>query len=410
MNLIETFRIAIDSLLINRLRSLLTTLGIIIGVGAVIALVSLGRGVEDYISTLLTDLGATVLDISSTTPESSTRTRVEPLTTVEAEALENPAIAPSIRQVGYSYVLRGTVVAGSERTDTNITGITANYADIVGWGLQYGNFISVDDIESNARVAVVGLDVVESLFADRDFNAVGQKIRINDRVFTIIGVMEQRGGTFASEDAVVFVPVTTAQTRLDSARTRDGGYQVSQIHIDVINEELIDQAREQIYAYLDEVHDVLQVDERDYEIESDAGLVQTINGITGTLTVFLTMIAGISLLVGGIGIMNIMLVSVTERTREIGLRKSVGAQSQDILTQFLVESVVLSLIGGIVGIIVGAVAAQIGTQLVPQLTLSLQADAIILATGVSTLVGIFFGYYPAQRAASMKPIDALRFE
>ncbi len=410
MNLFETFRIAIDSLLINRLRSLLTTLGIIIGVGAVIALVSLGRGVEDYIAFLLSDLGATVLDVDSTTPESATRTRVEPLTTLEAEALANPGIAPSLRQVGYSYRLSATVVAGSERTQATITGITANYADIVAWQTRYGNFISPQDVESNARVAVIGLDVVENLFVDREFNAVGQNIRINDRVFTVIGVMEQRGGTFASEDAVIFIPVTTAQTRLDSARTSDGGYRVSQIHIDVLNEDLIDQAREEIYAYLDQARGILQPDERDYEIESDAGLVQTISGITGTLTIFLTMIAGISLLVGGIGIMNIMLVSVTERTREIGLRKSVGARSQDILLQFLVEAVVLSLIGGVIGIVVGAIAAQIGTQLVPQLSLTLQADAILLATGVSTFVGVFFGFYPAQRAASMKPIDALRFE
>ncbi len=410
MNLIETFRIAIDSLLINRLRSLLTTLGIIIGVGAVIGLVSLGRGVEDYISFLLSDLGATILDISSTTPESATRTRVEPLTTLEVDALENPAIAPSIRRVAMSYRLPGTVVAGSERTQLTITGTTANYAEIAGWGLQYGNFISEADVDSTGRVAVIGLDVVETLFADRAFNAVGQNIRINDRVFTVIGVMEQRGGTFASQDAVVFVPISTAQTRLDSARTPDGGYRVSTISVDVLNEELIDTAREEIYAYLDEAHAVTLPDERDYQIESDAGLVQTISGITGTLTIFLTLIAGISLLVGGIGIMNIMLVSVTERTREIGLRKSVGARSQDILLQFLVESVVLSLIGGIIGIGVGAIAAQIGTVLVEELTLTLQADAILLATGVSSFVGVFFGYYPAQRAANMKPIDALRFE
>jgi len=276
--------------------------------------------------------------------------------------------------------------------------------------MRFGSFISETDVDETARVAVLGLDIVESLYGDRAFNPVGQEVRINQVTFTVTGVMSQRGGTFISEDNVVFIPITTAQSRLASVRTRDGGFQVSTIFVEVETQEDINSARQEIVAYLDDAHDIVFADERDYAISSDAGLVATINTITGVLTIFLGMIAAISLLVGGIGIMNIMLVSVTERTREIGLRKAVGAQSGDILLQFLLESVVLSLIGGVLGIGVAYIAAQIGTALYEQLTMTIEFDSILLATGVSTLVGVFFGYYPARRAARMKPIDALRFE
>ncbi|MEL6308079.1 MAG: ABC transporter permease [Chloroflexota bacterium] len=406
----EVFRIAIESLLINRLRSALTTLGIIIGVGAVIALVSLGRAVESYIDGEFESLGATILEVSSTQPESLERTRVEPLTTLEAEALALRSNAPSILNVATTYRLFGSVTGDGASTSLSITGASSNYADVVSWDVRFGSFITEADVSENARVAVLGLDIVEALYGDRAFNPVGQDIRINQVTFTVTGVMSQRGGTFISEDNVVFIPITTAQSRLASVRTRDGGFQVSTIFVEVETQEDLDMARQEITAYLDEAHDIVFADERDYAISSDAGLVATINTITGVLTIFLGMIAAISLLVGGIGIMNIMLVSVTERTREIGLRKAVGAQSGDILLQFLLESVVLSLIGGVLGIGVAYIAAQVGTALYEQLTMTIELDSILLATGVSTLVGVFFGYYPARRAARMKPIDALRFE
>lgn len=410
MNAVETFRIALNSLLINRLRSALTTLGIIIGVGAVITLISLGRGAEVYIQSQFEDLGATLLEVNTAAPENENRTRIQALTSLEAEDLANPLIAPSVRRVGTSYRFFGTVVSGRERTQLNVSGVSANYADILKWDVRYGTFITEAQVASDARVAVLGLDVVENLFADRNFNPVGLTVRINDRVFAIIGVMEERGGAFFSENNVVFVPVTTAQTRMANARARDGGFVVNTIHVDVRSEELLDQARAEIFAYLDVAHGITFADERDYRISSDAGLLEIIDRVTGVLTIFLGMIAGISLLVGGIGIMNIMLVSVTERTKEIGLRKAVGAQYRDILLQFLLESVVLSLLGGVIGILVGYVAAIIGTNLYAELTMTVQLDSVILATGVSTFVGIFFGYYPANRAARMKPIDALRYE
>ncbi|MEL7433638.1 MAG: ABC transporter permease, partial [Chloroflexota bacterium] len=346
----------------------------------------------------------------STQPESLERTRVEPLTTLEAEALALRSNAPSILNVATTYRLFGSVTGDGASTSLSITGASSNYADVVSWDVRFGSFITEADVSENARVAVLGLDIVEALYGDRAFNPVGQDIRINQVTFTVTGVMSQRGGTFISEDNVVFIPITTAQSRLASVRTRDGGFQVSTIFVEVETQEDLDMARQEITAYLDEAHDIVFADERDYAISSDAGLVATINTITGVLTIFLGMIAAISLLVGGIGIMNIMLVSVTERTREIGLRKAVGAQRGDILLQFLLESVVLSLIGGVLGIGVAYIAAQVGTALYEQLTMTIELDSILLATGVSTLVGVFFGYYPARRAARMKPIDALRFE
>lgn len=411
MSFWESFRIALGALLSNRLRSALTILGMTIGVGAVIGLVSLGRGVEAYVASEFGALGSNLLVINSARPASTTRTRIEPLTTVEALSIANPSIAPSVAGVAAEYRLLG-FITGSSGNAANLTvrGVTPNFADIQAWALRSGTFISMADVDDATRVAVLGVDAVERLFGDKNYDPAGEPIRVNDRVFTVIGVMSELDAAFSDDDESVFVPISTAQTRLDNVRTRDGGYRLSRIYVETVNEDVIESARREISRYLDQAHNVIFDGEQDYSITNQGDLLNFFRILTGILTIFLSLIAGISLLVAGIGVMNIMLVTVTERTKEIGLRKAVGARYRDILAQFLVEAVLLTLIGGVFGIGVGYLAGQLATTLVPELSVTMTLDVILLATVVSSSVGILFGLYPANRAARMKPIDALRFE
>ncbi len=408
--MVESFRIAITSLLTNRTRALLTTLGIVIGVAAVIALVSLGRGVEVYIASQFDDLGADILTITSRDPQTDTRDYVAPLTNEEAEAIGNALVAPHVADVLMQYNVRGDVSANGESLTLNANGVTANYPSLNNWAVGQGAFFTDEQVAGDERVIVLGTSVVEELFGF-GVDPIGLSVDFNGLAFEVIGVMEEQSAQgFQDPNEVVYVPLSVAQTRLDNARVRGGTYGLSRIQVRATSAEDVLLAEQEITTYLTEAHEIEFEGDEDFDV-ADAGSVgDSLDEITGILTIFLGLIAGISLLVGGIGIMNIMLVSVSERTREIGLRKAVGAQRMDILSQFLVESVLLSIAGGVVGVFAGWAVIEIAAGFLPDLVLELSTDAIALAVGVSSFIGVFFGAYPANRAAVMRPIDALRAE
>jgi putative ABC transport system permease protein len=411
VNFTESLRIAFGGLLSNRLRSILTMLGIIIGVGAVIALVSFGQGVEDYVKRTFQSLGSNLLFVFASAPRAGNVADAQPLTSADADALANPQNAPSVALTAQQYSTFAAVTFGRNVVGISVSGVTPSYGEIRDWDVSAGRFLDDADMNTSARVAVLGTTVVENLFGT-DTEPIGQTIRINNTPFRVIGVMESRGASAfgGDEDEVLLMPLTTAQSRFQSGRTRDGSYVVSVVYAQAISEDRMDDAKREIERVLRERHEIEFRDEEDFQVITQDQILSVVGNITGLLTIFLGLIAGISLVVGGIGIMNIMLVTVTERTREIGLRKAVGARSSDILLQFLIESIVLSVFGGFLGIGLGALAAFVGGQLVPDLTLRVTPGAILLATGVSTGIGIFFGLYPARRAANLNPIEALRYE
>jgi putative ABC transport system permease protein len=345
----------------------------------------------------------------SSTRGRGTGTAVQPLTTDDITALANPEVVPHVSMVAGIYQVQGSVVVGANSTNIGVQGVTANYADINNWHASPGGtFISQNDIDTSARVALMDATTESDLFGED--SAIGKTILINGQLFTIIGIMENRSTGFSNQ--TIIVPISTAQTRLANAHVAGKGYRVSSIQAKATaaDSPTITLATNEIKAFLLREHGIRNANAADFTVTSQATVLDSLSSALGLLTIFLSAIAGISLLVGGIGVMNIMLVSVTERTREIGLRKAVGAQSSTILTQFLVESILLSLLGGFIGIVLGALILVLGGRLAPQLPIALTPISAVLATGISTLIGIFSGMYPARRAATMPPIQALRFE
>ena len=406
MNFSESFLTALDSLMANKMRSVLTMLGVIIGVAAVIALMSIGNGVSDSITSEVQSFGSNLLTITTDFDNSDGQ---QALSMEDVETLSNPLNAPAINQVAATTTgTQNVVYNGLEESET-VSGITANYFSVNNLeDFASGDGLTENDIETSARVAVIGSTVAEDLFGET--YPVGKSVKINGVSYEIVGVLNEQGQGFGSNpDTSVFIPITTAQSRLYPDRTRTGAKAVSAIYAEAINEDSTDAAIDQVTETLRDLHGITYAGEDDFSIISQTEILETVDTITSTLTIFLGAIAGISLVVGGIGIMNIMLVSVTERTREIGIRKAIGALKRDILIQFLLESSLLSLLGGAIGIILGWAIARISENWLDFASV-IDVSTVLLATGFAAGVGLIFGIYPAWRAADLRPIEALRYE
>lgn len=406
MNYSSAFIDALESIRANKLRAGLTMLGIVIGVAAVIAMVAVGAGARTSITSQIEGIGANLLFVISGGDASNP----EPLTLDDVEALSDPQRAPSVSAV--APILQGNArvaIPGSSSSAT-IIGVTVDYFTVQSAEVAEGQTISASQYAEGDAVALVGTDVLDNLeVSSREL--LGSAIRINGQVFKVIGILEEQGGTsFGSSDNRILVPLRTAQARL--IRRSNVG-EVDMIYVQASSSEAVDAATEEVAKVLRAQH-ISNLGTDDFTIQATQSLLETAETVSGTLTVVLGGIAGVSLLVGGIGIMNIMLVSVVERTREIGLRKALGARKVDILGQFLIESLVLSISGGIVGILVGWGLSFLVSGLPifgnSTFTAEVTLDSVLMATLFSAAVGIFFGIYPANRAANLQPVEALRTE
>lgn len=405
MHLKNLIKVAVKSILKSRMRSLLTALGIIIGVAAVVVMVAIGDGAQMQVEQQIASLGSNMIIVFPGSVTSGgirmgagsiNRFTMEDVDRIRTEATLIKAVSPIVRS-------GGQVIGGVGNWSTGIQGVAPNYLDIRDWSLSSGDFFTERDMLSRAKVAVLGQTVVKQLFPDED--PIGQQIRIRNVPFKVIGVLSAKGQSAlgSDQDDIIFAPATTILDRLT------GGRYINFIQASAISTDQIDAAQEQLTSIMREAHHLNPGEDNDFTVRNQAEITEAATETSKILTILLASVAGVSLIVGGIGIMNIMLVSVTERTREIGIRLSVGARTSDVLIQFLTEAIVLSIAGGLLGILL-----SLGITFILNAYTSMPAvvnpQIIFIAVGFAGVIGIFFGFYPARKAANLNPIDALRYE
>ncbi|MHB9019779.1 MAG: ABC transporter permease [Minisyncoccota bacterium] len=407
MKLTDVFQETYSALLSNKVRSGLTVLGIVIGIGSVIAMISIGQGAQNSIESNIQALGSNLIIVMPGmqrgvgTQISSGRGSATTLTNEDATAIEGQV--SGIKAVAPDLSNRYQVTAKGTNTNTSIVGTAPSYTDVRNLEIDTGVFISEYNLKSMSKVAVLGPSVRDDLFGE-GVDAIGQTIKINKISFNIIGITKAKGGSGASsQDDMIFVPLTTAQKFLV------GSERLSTISVQAVDQDSMTDVQDQITTLLLARHNIVDSTKADFSILNQADITASASSITDTLKILLGSIAGISLLVGGIGIMNMMLTTVTERTREIGLRKAIGAKNKDISTQFLTEAIILTFVGGILGVLFGWGASLLITKF-SSIATQVSLSSVLLAFGVSALIGIVFGYYPARRAAGLNPIEALRYE
>jgi putative ABC transport system permease protein len=407
MKISDLFQETYSALVINKARSGLTILGIIIGIGSVIAMVSIGQGAQSSIESNIQSLGSNLIMVTAGAQRgigmqvSSGRGSAQSLTLNDMDAISQSV--SSIKAIAPELSSRYQITAKGTNTNTQVVGTTESYALIKNFEISSGSFISNQNVEYLAKVAVMGPTVSSDLFGE-DVDAVGKTIRIKQVDFKVIGITKSKGGTgFNNPDDMIFIPVSSAQ------RFLSGGNYISTIDVQAVDQKSMTTMQEQITFLLLERHKISDPTLADFSVLNQADIISAASSVTSTFTMLLAAVAGISLVVGGIGIMNMMLTTVTERTREIGLRKAIGAKRRDINFQFLFEAVALTIIGGVAGIFFGWIVSFIISQF-GGITTKVSISSIILAFSISGAIGIIFGYYPAQKASKLNPIDALRYE
>lgn len=406
MNTTNLFKIALKAIANNKTRSLLTMLGIIIGIASVIAMLGFGQGTQNSIKEQISSMGSNMIMISPGGEQrggqrmdaSSMQTlKMEDYEAIRSECAHVSFVSPSVSS-------SGQLVAGNNNYPASVTGCSTDYLQIRQLNMQEGEMFSEQDVKTAAKVVVIGKTIVDNLFPNED--PIGKSIRVNQIPFQVVGVLESKGTNSMGmdQDEIVLAPFTTVMKRMLSQSHLQG------IQCSAVTEEATDLAMNEIEDVLRRNHRLKDGEENNFTMNSMQEIMETMDTVTGMMTMLLAAIAGISLVVGGIGIMNIMYVSVTERTKEIGLRMAVGARGIDILSQFLIEAVLICLTGGLIGILCGYGLGSLVEMMVDQVTVAISPSSVTLAFGVCVLIGMFFGWYPAKKAANLDPIEALRYE